>query len=100
MNRIKKAVFGVLVAGLAFGFSAFKTVKRQNILTYYKTDVNYPVASDYNGYSYFSGDRCESSGNLCSADWDIGSSTTPSEGSKLPATAIIVPGTITTGHFE
>jgi hypothetical protein len=101
MNRIKKAVFGVLVAGLAFGFSAFKTVKRQNILTYYKTDMNYPGISDRRGYNYYSGDRCESDGAICSAQWDIGTNAAPSEGDALPTIGIgFITGTTVTGHFE
>ena len=101
MNRIKKAVFGVLVAGLAFFFSAFTTVKRQSILTYYKTDMTFINANDPRGYKYYSDDRCESEGNLCSANWNIGTNPTPSEGDALPALGVtFIANTITDGHFE
>lgn len=102
MNNIKKAALGVLIAGLAFGFSAFTTIKRGTEVTYYKVDMTYPQPTDPRGYSYFSGDRCELDGNLCSAKWDIGTNVLPTaDGTLLPTTGIsFVTGSETTGHFE
>lgn len=101
MNRLKKATFGVLVAGLAFGFSAFTTVKKRSIVRYYKTDLAYPSASNPNGYTYFSGDMCAPVGNICSAEWDIGTWPFPSEYDALPISGITFQtGSVATGHFE
>lgn len=102
MNRIKKAVFGVLVAGLAFGFSAFTTLKRTMVVTYYKTDMSYPDANDPRGYQYFSEDRCEAVGSLCSAVWDLGFHPAPTvEGAFLPTSGVIYKvASAINGHFE
>jgi hypothetical protein len=100
MNNIKKTVLGVLIAVLAFGISAFTTIKRGTVVRYYKTDMTHPAENDPRGYQYFSGNRCESEGNLCSALWDIGT-TTPSDGDPLPSTGVFFQtGSATTGHFE
>lgn len=102
MNRIKKAVFGVLVAGLAFGFSAFTTLKRQDVFYYYKTDMTYPEPNDPRGYTYYTSDRCEAVGNLCSAQWDIGTHIQPAtDGTPLPTTGVIYQtASKINGHFE
>lgn len=102
MNRIKKAVFGVLIAGLAFGFSAFTTLKKSMVVTYYKTDMGYPDANDPRGYQYFSTDRCETGGNLCSGVWDLGSYPAPTiEGTALPTSGVTYKtGNAIDGHFE
>jgi len=102
MNRIKKAVFGVLVAGLAFSFSAFKTTNTKAIVTYYKTDMSYPEANDPRGYQYFSSDRCETGGSLCSAIWDLGTHPGPFiDGTPLPTSGVKMRlATAVEGHFE
>ena len=101
MNRFKKATFGVLIAGLAFGFSAFTTIKKSTILIYYKTDMTYPNANDPRGYTYYEGDWCVTGGSLCSAQWDIGSNSYPSDGTPLPLTGVsFQTGTPRSGHFE
>ncbi|ETZ22734.1 hypothetical protein [Pedobacter sp. V48] len=102
MNNIKKAALGVLIGGFAFGFSAFTTIKRTNIVLYYKTDMTYPLPSDPRGYFYYSGDRCESSGSMCSAQWEIGSNSKPVfDGTPLPELGkFFISGSATTGHFE
>ena len=101
MNRFKKATFGVLIAGLAFGFSAFTTIKKSTILIYYKTDMTYPNANDPRGYTYYEGDWCVAGGSLCSAQWDIGSHSYPSDGTSLPLTGVTFQtGTPYSGHFE
>jgi hypothetical protein len=102
MNNIKKAAFGILVAGLAFGFSAFTTVKKRNVMVYYKTDMTYPSPSDPRGYTYFSSDRCEPVGNTCSSQWDIGTHIPPvGDGEPLPTTGVTFQtGSVYTGHFE
>ena len=101
MNRIKKAAFGVLVAGLAFGFSAFTTVKKRSVLVYYKTNLSYPIPSDPRGYTYYEGDRCEAGGTICSAQWDIGTNLPPSDGDGLPVTGVTFQsGFSLSGHFE
>jgi hypothetical protein len=102
MSNIKKAALGVLVAGLAFGFSAFTTIKQSLIVTYYKADKTYPASNNPAGYYYYSGERCEPGGNICSAKWDIGSNTLPTvDGTALPTTGIsFVAGSVTEGHFE
>lgn len=102
MNNIKKAALGVLVAGLAFGFSAFTTIKRGSIVRYYKGSMTNTPPNDPAGYFYYSGDRCEFGGNVCSAKWNIGSNPLPTvDGTPLPPTGIsFVEGSVTTGHFE
>jgi len=102
MTNIKKTCFGLLLAGLAFGFSAFKNVQRSKILTYYKVNMpGYPSATDPRGYTYYSSNRCETNGNLCSAQWDIGSNPSPSDGTPLPTTGVTFQtGSIMAGHFE
>lgn len=101
MNRLKKATFGILVAGLAFGFSAFTTTKKGTVLIYYKTNLSYPNANDPRGYTYFEGDMCTAGSNICSAQWDIGTNGYPSDGSNLPMTGVTFqPGTAYTGQFD
>jgi hypothetical protein len=102
MNRLKKATFGVLIAGLAFGFSAFTTIKKRSVLIYYKTDLTYPNANDPRGYAYYESDMCSSGGNICSAKWDIGSNGYPTnDGVSLPLTGVTFQtGTTYSGHFE
>lgn len=100
MKTIKKATFGALLALLTFGFSAFTTISRSNEFTYYKTNTS-SLATDPNGYQYFSEDRCEKNGTVCSATWDIGSNQPPAEGQDLPLTGVTLKtGSITSGHFE
>jgi len=102
MNNIKKAALGVLIAGFAFGFSAFTTIKQSSIVRYYKVNNNYPELNNPAGYSYYSGDRCEPTGVVCSAKWNIGINTVPTvDGTPLPVTGVsIVAGSATAGHFE
>jgi hypothetical protein len=100
MNNIKKTVLGMLIAALAFGISAFTTVRNGTIVRYYKTDINYPAANDPGGYQYYSGDRCETGGNLCSAEWNIGTNPAPSDGDTLPTGASFQEGSAMPGHFE
>jgi hypothetical protein len=101
MNKLKKTALGAIVAGLAFGLSAFSTFKTSTVFTYYKTNLSYPAANDPIGYVYHSGDRCEPTGELCSAQWDIGSNPVPAEGSPLPATGITFQsGSAIDGHFD
>ena len=102
MNKIKKAAFGILVAGLAFGISAFATIKKQSVITYYKVDMTYPSPSNPTGYVYFSSDRCESGGDVCTAEWNIGSNPAPtSDGTLLPISGVsFVSGSTRSGHFE
>lgn len=102
MNNIKKAALGVLIAGFSFGFSAFTTIKKGLIVRYYKVDKTNPASNNPAGYLYYSGERCEPMGSLCSAQWDIGSNPLPTvDGTPLPTTGIsFVAGSVTTGHFE
>lgn len=101
MNKNKKIAFGVLIAGLAFGFSAFTTFKRSGIFTYYKVDITNPSPNDPSGYYYFTDDRCESGGEICHAQWNIGSNPAPSIGDPLPTTGVIFQtGSVRAGHFE
>lgn len=101
MNNLKKATFGVLVAGIAFGFSAFTTIKKSSIVRYYKTDLAYPNASDPNGYKYFSGDMCSTGSGVCSAEWNIGSNSVPSDYDPLPLIGVTFQtGSVTSGRFE
>lgn len=101
MNRLKKAAFGVLIAGIAFGFSAFTTVKNSNIKKYYKTDLTYPNASDPRGYIYYAENRCEAGGDLCTALWDIGSNPSPGNGTTLPLIGVTFQvGSAIDGHFD
>ncbi|MHA4893571.1 hypothetical protein ACXZ1K_02370 [Pedobacter sp. PWIIR3] len=89
------------LAILAFGFSAFTTVKDSNILRYYKTDATLSGASSPTDYLYYAGDRCEVTGALCSAEWDIGNNPAPADGDPLPAAGIsFVAGSEFAGHFE
>lgn len=102
MNKIKKAAFGVLIAGLAFGFSAFTTIKKRNVYYYYQIDNAYGMPSNPSGYAYFSGDRCEAGGNVCSALWDIGTNIPPVlDGQALPFTGVTFQtNSVISGHFE
>lgn len=101
MNKIKKAAFGILVAGLAFGFSAFTTIKKRNVLIYYKTNMAYPNANDPRGYEYYSGDMCAAGGSTCSAQWDIGTHQAPADGEALPSTGVTFQtGSVNSGHFD
>ena len=101
MNNIKKTAFGVLVAGLAFGFSAFSTKDTGSVFTYYKTDMTYPSATDPRGYHYYSGDWCSAGGQLCTAQWALSYGFPSNDGDPLPTTGVtFMPGTVTSGHFE
>lgn len=101
MNKLKKTALGVVVAGLAFGLSAFSTLKTNSVFTYYKKDLTYPAANDPRGYVYYSGDRCASGGDVCSAQWDIGNNPVPNEGFALPTTGVTFQtGSVTDGHFD
>jgi hypothetical protein len=101
MNNIKKTVLGMLIAALAFGISAFTTVRNGAIVRYYKTDTGFPAANDPRGYEYYSGERCETGGNLCSAEWNIGTNPAPtSDGDTLPTGASFQEGSAMPGHFE
>jgi hypothetical protein len=101
MNRLKKATFGVLVAGLAFGFSAFTTIKKSSVVIYYKTNPSYPNANDPRGYIYYEGDMCSAGSNVCSAQWDIGTNMYPGDGQPLPTIGVTFQtGTAYTGQFE
>jgi len=101
MNNIKKTGLGLLVAALAFGFSAFTTVRTGTIVTYYKTSTTYPNANDPRGYVYYEEDRCEQGGGLCTAQWDIGSNAIPTiDGATLPSIGITYLGSVIPGHFE
>ncbi len=101
MNKLKKTALGVVVAGLAFGFSAFSTMKNSKVLVYYKVDYSYAAADDPRGYAYYSGDRCEPGGNVCTAQWDIGFHFMPNEGDWLPSTGVYFQtGSVLDGHFE
>lgn len=102
MNKIKKAAFGVLIAGLAFGFSAFTTMKKSSIYYYYQVLNPYASPSNPAGYVYYSGDRCESGGNVCGARWDIGTHIPPvADGSALPLTGVTYQAnSVVSGHFE
>lgn len=101
MNKIKKVAFGVLVAGLAFGFSAFKAMKTTTVFVYYKTDTDF-AANDHRGYKYYSGDRCEPIGTICSAQWDIGTNPVPElDGEPLPSTGVTFQsGSVIPGSFD
>lgn len=102
MDGIKKAALGVLLAGLAFGFSAFTTLKKRSIVVYYKTNMSYPVANDPRGYKYYLGDRCESTGDLCSAQWNLGTNPPPTiDGQALPLIGVTFQtSSVIPGHFE
>ncbi|WP_285057127.1 hypothetical protein [Pedobacter ginsengisoli] len=102
MNNIKKTVLGTLIGLLVFGISAYTTRKKNMVFRYYKTDISsYPSANDPQGYQYFSDDRCEGGGSLCSAQWDIGSNPAPGEGDFLPLTGVIFKSnSVIAGHFE
>lgn len=102
MNKIKKAAFGVLVAGLSFGFSAFTTIKKSSIYYYYQVANPYTSPSSPVGYAYYSGDRCESIGTVCGARWDIGTNTPPTtDGEVLPSTGVTFQAnSVISGHFE
>ncbi len=103
MNTLKKVTFGVLVAGIAFGVSAFTTLKpKSNIFNYYKTNLNYPDPKDPRGYFYYSSDRCEAGGKICCAHWDIGLNIAPTyDGQALAPTGVTYQlGSNVVGHFE
>lgn len=92
----------LLVAVIAMGSSAFTTFKRGGVFRYYKVVKTYPLATDPRGYQYFSADRCEPVGNVCSAEWDIGFNSMPiADGTPLSSGGVIfVTGSLIQGHFE
>jgi len=98
MNNIKKTGLGLLVAVLAFGFSAFTNKRTPGVYRFYKTNTTFATPSDYRGYQYFTNDHCESGGSLCSALWYTGSSMPPSEGASLSSLDSFQ-GEIIAGHF-
>ncbi|MEJ2882467.1 hypothetical protein [Pedobacter sp. GR22-6] len=102
MNNLKKTVFALGLGILAFGFSAFKTKEKSSVYIYYKVNYStYPAANNPNGYMYYSADHCEAGGTLCSAQWDIGSSSAPTDGDPLPLTGVtFITNSVITGHFE
>lgn len=101
MNKVKKIAFGTLIAGLAFGFSAFTTLNKRGIFVYYKIDMTNPLPNNPSGYYYFTDDRCESGGEVCHAQWNIGSHPVPNIGDPLPTTGVTFQtGSVRTGHFE
>jgi hypothetical protein len=101
MNNIKKTGLGLMVAVLAFSFSAFTTVKKRTVLRYYKTNMMYPNATDPRGYQYYSGDMCASGGDICSAEWDIGTNFPPGDSDALPMSGITYqPSSVLNGHFD
>lgn len=102
MNNIKKGAIGVLAAVLALGVGIYSTTKTQTVFTYYKTDMTYPSPTDPRGYEYYSGDRCETGGTLCKAQWDLGSNPPPStDGQSLPTTGVTFQASSArSGHFE
>ncbi|TKC06201.1 hypothetical protein [Pedobacter frigoris] len=101
MNKIKKVALGILMAGLAFGFSAFTTVKKRSVLIYYKVNMSYPNANDPRGYEYYSGDMCAPGGNTCSAQWDIGTHLPPTDGDALPISGVTFQtGSVYSGHAD
>ena len=102
MNNIKRTALGLLVAVLAFGFSAFTTYKKRTILVYYKTSLMYPNPTDPRGYTYYNNDICEAGGNICSAQWDIGYNAIPyQDGEPLSTTGVTFQtGSVVTGHAE
>ncbi|RZM25025.1 MAG: hypothetical protein EOO88_20760 [Pedobacter sp.] len=97
---MKRTGLGLLVAALAFGFSAFTTIKKRGIMVFYKTSMTYPLATDPRGYTYFSADRCEAGGYVCSAQWMIPVYSIVDEGDPLPANSTFELGSVIEGHFE
>ena len=101
MKNIKKMGFALVLGLFAFGFSAFKSKQPKTVYWYYKVDpLSYPNANDPRGYKYYDEDRCEAAGSICSAQWDIGSHPTPTNGVSLPLTGVIFNSTVITGRFE
>lgn len=101
MNNIKKTGMGLLVAILALSFSAFTTVKKTNVLVYYKTNLAYLNANDPRGYQYYSADLCAAGGIICSAQWDIGTHQSPGDGDSLPLTGVTFQtGSAYSGHVD
>ena len=100
MNNIKKTGIGLVVAVLAFGFSAFTTVKKRSIMVFYKTNMSYPLADDPRGYTYYSADRCEAGGYVCSAQWLVPVYSIIDEGDPLPINSTFETASVVEGHFE
>ncbi len=102
MNNLKKTAFALGLGVLSFGFSAFKTKEKRSTLTYYKTNWTHPSPSDPRGYEYYSGDHCETIGDVCSAQWNIGTNPIPSvDGTPLPLTGVtFITNSTIPGHFE
>ena len=102
MKNIKKTAIAMTLGILAFGFSAFKTKEKSSVYVYYKVDMTYPLANNANGYAYYGSDHCETGGNLCTAQWDIGSNPAPvTDGTPLPTTGVtFITNSVVNGHFE
>ncbi|MES2828723.1 MAG: hypothetical protein V4687_11220 [Bacteroidota bacterium] len=102
MKIFKKSALAILIATLAFGFSAFTTLKKSKLVTYYKVTSILSGASNPAGYVYFSDDHCNPGGALCSAVWDIGSNPAPiADNTVIPSSGVTyVPYSVTEGHFE
>jgi hypothetical protein len=99
MEKLTKTGLGLLVAAIAIGLSAFKSINRAGTYRYYKTTDT--EADDPAGYIYYSDDRCEAGGDVCSARWNIGTLDAPTDGSALPISGVeFEPGSVLAGHFE
>lgn len=103
MKNLKKMILGFAAVALIVGGSAFTNANKRVAIRYYKVDpVNFPSASDPNGYEYYAADRCAPGGSLCSVEWELGSNPTPStDGTPLPTTGVTIQtSTLQDGHFD
>ncbi|MET4141667.1 hypothetical protein [Pedobacter sp. UYP1] len=101
MKNFQKLALGLVVAVMAIGFSAFTSAKNATIVTYYKTNLSTP-ANNPAGYQFYSSDRCQDGGSLCSSRWDIGSNPAPTvDGAALPSSGVTYQsGSTEPGHFQ
>lgn len=85
-NLVKSALLGVAVLGLAAATSAFTTnVKKLapgDFRFYNKSNI--PNNPDHSQYVYrASTNMCDDEGTVCSEVWNIGTTSSPSEGELL-----------------
>lgn len=85
-NIIKSAVMGIAVLGGAIAMQSFtasvKKLATEEFRFYNKSTI--PNNPDHSQYVYRSNsEMCDDEGPVCSEVWDIGTSTTPSEGEPL-----------------
>lgn len=95
-SNLKKIALSLLVVGLAIGFSAFNSIKDSQSTVhrfYNKSGISTPL--NKGNYEYYSNEEfCRVSSEICSEEWDTGSTTPPVMGQQLST----IPGATLVGN--